>query len=106
MDRIIWLPRAQQQLEQRLVYARLEFGKATANRWVRSIEHMEHRLLLMPESYSPEPLLKDCIPLFRACIIMKRFKVIYFYMPEIHTIYIADIWDSRMAPEALRQRLI
>ncbi len=37
---------------------------------------------------------------------MKRFKVIYFYMPEIHTIYIADIWDSRMAPEALRQRLI
>ena len=105
MAEVRWMPRAKSELRERLTYARMEFGETTANRWADSIKRIEHQLSIMPESFTPEPLLRGSIPIFRFCPVMKRFKLIYFYQSASDTVFISDIWDSRMNPEALKQRL-
>ena len=36
---------------------------------------------------------------------MRRFKMVYYYAPSSDTVYIRDIWDTKMNPEALKRRL-
>lgn len=84
-------------------YALLEFGKKTMLRWNEEYFKIRHRLELMPESYSFVPELLRWRK-YRGAIIMKNFKVIYFYEEETDVVRIVDLWDMRQNPEKLRAR--
>ena len=87
-------------------FARLDYGKKTANRWLSEAEEIYNRLQKFPESYSPEPLLRDRNLLFRSCRMMGgRFRLIYYYNPSTDIARIVDIWDTRMNPETLIKRI-
>lgn len=60
-------------------FARLDYGKKTADRWLSDAEEIYNRLQKFPESYSPEPLLRERNRLFRSCRMMGgRFRLIYY----------------------------
>lgn len=105
MAKIIWKPRAINQLTAIIDYSVPEFGMVTFNRLDKRIQEIEHRLALFPESFTPEPLLKNDMILFRFCILRKRHKIIYHYVEAKDTVYIDDIWDMRMKPITLKKRI-
>ena len=106
MAKIIWNHKASMMLACHLEYAELEFGKATMLRWKKEIQAFEDRVRLYPEIYSPEHLLKGKPVLYRSRHLMKRrFKLIYYYEESEDAVYIVDIWDSTMRPEALVMRI-
>lgn len=106
MAKIIWQKRVSKTLEERLAYASVEYGKTTAKRWLDEIAHIEARIASMPLSYPPEPLLMNRKHFHRFCHLMnRRFKLIYCYYPSSNTARITDIWDTRMNPETLKNRI-
>ena len=52
--------------------------KKTVGRWQEQISRIMHRLKMMPESYPFVPELQKWRK-YRGAIIMKNFKIIYFY---------------------------
>lgn len=54
-----------------------------------------------PESGTWEPLLKDKEQVFRCVHIQKRIKLIYRFDEELQTIYIEDVWITKMDPQHL-----
>ena len=87
-------------------YSNVEFGRATVKRWISEIAHIEARISSMPTSYTPEPLLAEKKRVYRYCHLMnRRFKLIYCYFPSSNIVRIVDLWDTRMNPETLKQRL-
>ena len=86
--------------------ALLEYGKETAERWLSDAATIYDRLQKFPESYSPEPLLRDRKRLYRSCRMMGgRFILVYYYNPHTDIVRIVDIWDTRMNPETLIMRI-
>ena len=86
--------------------ARLDYGKKTADRWLSEAEEIYSRLQKFPESYTPEPLLRERSRLFRSCRMMGgRFRLIYYYNPSTDIARIVDLWDTRMNPETLKKRI-
>ena len=93
-------------LDEHLAYADAEFGKSTAKRWIKEIAHVEARIVSMPLSYTPEPLLTGRKRVYRYCHLMnRRFKLIYSYYPSSNTVRVVDIWDTKMNPETLKRRI-
>ena len=84
-------------------YALLEFGRKTAKKWIDSLIGIKHQLRLMPESYPFVPELQKWRK-YRGAIIMKNFKIIYFYNEEKDIIWLVDLWDLRQAPSKLNLR--
>ena len=72
MAKVVWTEEFQKQLDSYIVYASMEFGKSTAQRWADQIAVFEHRLELFPTSYSPERLLQGKGVLYRDCQLMHR----------------------------------
>ena len=106
MSQIRWHKRALRELDEKLEYAREMFGSATVKRWIKELKETEKRLSMMPEAFTPEPLLKDCRRTYRMCQLMnRRFKLIYTYCQSSDTVSIVDIWDSRMNPDTLKKRV-
>ena len=97
--------KAEQMFYARVEYAYLEFGTKTAQKWQADRILIEHQLRLYPESFTPERLLVDRKRLYRSCHIMDRFKIVYYYAKSSDTVYIVDIWDSKMSPENLKKRI-
>lgn len=84
-------------------YASMEFGAKTADRWLAEYFKILHRLETMPESYGyVEELLKW--RKYRGALIMKNFKIIYFYNEKQDVLWIVDLWDLRQDPRKLRAR--
>ena len=104
MVTIKWNKKAQRLFREHILYARIEFGEETALRWYRQKNKIEDRLRKYPESYTQEPLIVRS-HVYRSAIIMKRFKLVHFYIPSSNTVRIVDIWDTRMNPERLRRRI-
>ena len=75
-------------------YALLEFGRKTAKKWIDSLIGMKHQLRLMPESYPFVPELQKWRK-YRGAIIMKNFKIIYFYNEKKDILWLVDLWDLR-----------
>ena len=69
------------------------------------MSEIDKRLRMYPESYTPEPLLKDRGILYRFCFLMKRFKLIFYYESESDTVHIVDLWDTKQKPITLIQRI-
>jgi len=86
-------------------HARIEYGEKTANRWLTEAAIIYERLQKHPLSYTPEQLLRGKKHQYRSCHIMRRFKIVYFFSPSSDTVYIRDIWDTRMNPQVLALRL-
>lgn len=36
---------------------------------------------------------------------MQRFKIVYYYAKSSDIVHVVDIWDMRMSPENLKQRI-
>ena len=101
MVKIDWSPVAKFQFQDNLRYAQLMFGQKTARRWAESVERIEQRLLVAPESFPLEPLLLSNAHHYRSASLMKHFRLIYYYDKAPQTVRIMRIWDSRMNPERL-----
>jgi plasmid stabilization system protein ParE len=104
MVTIRWNKKARRLFREHIVYARLEFGETVALSWYKQMHKIEDRLSKHPESFKPEPLVVKS-HIYRRAIIMRRFKIIHFYIPSSNTVRIVDIWDMRMNPETLKKRI-
>lgn len=106
MAKVDWTEGFQRQLDSYIGNASIEFGMSTALRWAKEIASFEHRASLFPTSYTPEDLLRGKGHLYRSCQVMsRRFKLIFYYEEAEDTIYLVDIWDTRMNPQALIKRI-
>jgi len=106
MVKIVWQKRANRALDEHVAYARAEFGKSTAKRWINEITRAEVRIASMPMSFTSEPLLKGRKHVYRYCHLMnRRFKLIYCYYPTSGVARIVDIWDTRVNPMTLKRRI-
>ena len=104
MATIKWNKKARREFTENLLYARLEFGQETAMRWFERRHVVEERLRKQPESYPPEPLIMKR-RIYRWAKIVGSFKLIYYYVPTSDIVRIVDIWDMRMSPQTLRNRI-
>jgi hypothetical protein len=86
-------------------HARLEYGEKTARKWLTEVAVIYDRLQKYPLSYTPEQLLISKRHQYRSCHIMRRFKMVYYYTHTSDTVYIRDLWDTRMNPQTLVRRL-
>ena len=103
---IKWKDSAWELYNEMLEYARAEFGEKTGRRWEKELLAINERLRTYPDSYPPEELLDGKAIRYRRCHMMhQRFKLIYFYDDSKDTVYIVDLWDSRMAPYNLKTRI-
>ena len=105
MAQIRWTKKARRIFFDRVLYAYNEFGTTTAKRWQNERKRIEHQLELFPESYTPELFLSDRKRTYRSCHIMRRFKIVYYYAKSSDIVHIVDIWDTKMSPDSLRQRM-
>lgn len=64
-----------------------------------------HYLLeFMPKRYPIVAHFRNETMEFRGAIIMKNFKIIYFYNEEKDIIWLVDLWDLRQDPRKLNMR--
>jgi Plasmid stabilisation system protein. len=105
MAKINWTKKADLLFDKYVFDAYLEYGQKTSQKWLKERIAFADRVAKHPESYTPESLLAERKRLYRSCHIMRRFKIIYYYAPSSDTVHIVDIWDSRMNPETLKQRI-
>ena len=100
-----WRKQAWQLFNKYVEHARLEFGEKTARKWLTESSVIYDRLQKYPTLYTPENLLVGKRHLYRSCHIMRRFKIVYYYSKSSNTVYIRDIWDTRVNPETLKRRI-
>lgn len=105
MAQVKWNKKAERVFFARVLYANNEFGAATARKWQDERKRIEHQLEKFPESYTPESLLKNRRHHFRSCHIMSRFKIVCYYAKTSDVVRIVDVWDTKMSPENLKQRI-
>ena len=105
MAQIRWTRKAQRIFYERVLYAYHQFGTTTAKCWQNERKYIEHQLELYPESYAPEPFLADRKHMYRSCHIMQRFKIVYYYAKSSDIVHVVDIWDTKMSPTNLKQRI-
>ena len=84
-------------------YALLEFGRKTAKKLIDSLIGIKHQLRVMPDSYPFVPELPKWRK-YRGAIIMKNFKIIYFYNEKEDILWLVDLWDLRQDPRKLNLR--
>ena len=58
----------------------------------------------MPKRYPIVAHFRNETMEFRGAIIMKNFKIIYFYNEEKDIIWLVDLWDLRQDPRKLNLR--
>lgn len=84
----------------RIIDCHLEYcGERSALKFSQQLDTKLKMLLLFPESGHPEPLLKGREIFYRAKIINKHYKLVYFVDGEV--IRVSAIWDMRMNPANL-----
>lgn len=105
MATIKWNERARLLFARHIDYALQEYGIVTATKWFARKKQVEDSISRFPESFSREHLLLDKQRSYRRAVLMKPFKLIFVYYPSSDTVRIVDIWDMRMNPKMLKQRL-
>ena len=105
MATVKWTVKADRIFDQYVYNAYLEYGQKTSNKWMQQRIAFADRVAKHPESYTPEALLTERKRMYRSCIIMGRFKIIHYYAKTSDTVHIVDIWDMRMKPETLKDRI-
>ena len=72
---------------------------------VKTAEEKIERICKFPESGTLEPLLKDEEFTYRFVHIQKRIKLIYRFDERQQTIFIVDVWNTKMLPQHLLDRM-
>jgi len=102
---IKWNEKARRLFIGHIDYALQEFGVTAASRWFNRKSQIEDTISKFPESFPRERLLLNKQRIYRRAVLMKNFKIVYVYYPSSDIVYIVDIWDMRMNPEILKQRV-
>lgn len=105
MATVKWTMKAQAEKRQLYLDGRLIFGARIAKKTAQKIERIQKSLERFPSMGHREPLLEELSPIYRTCIINKRFKIIYWYSEADDIVVIEDIWDTHRAPQNLRKRI-
>ena len=101
-----WKAQAYRLFNEYVESARMDYGQKTARHWLSDAVEIISRIQNFPESYKPEPLLKDRKRKYRSCRLMGgRFRLVYYFNPNTNIARIVDIWDTRMSPENLMKRV-
>lgn len=100
-----WTDRAKAVRKELYVRGATEYGTFTALKMARKIESLTDALSLFPFMGFREPILEERSPIFRACLINKRYKIIYWYHEANDMVVIEDIWDTHRAPQNLKKRI-
>ena len=106
MATVIWTLKAQAGKRRLYLDGRLKFGARVAQKTAQEIERIQKSLERFPCMGFREPLLEKRIPVYRASLINKRFKIIYWYNEADDMVVIEDIWDTHRAPQNLIKRII
>jgi len=105
MAQVRWTIKSDSLFDLCVFNAFLEYGQKTSKRWMQERIAFTDLVAKQPEACPPEALLADRRRLYRSCIIMRRFKIVYYYATSSDTVHVVDIWDTRMSPYKLRQRI-
>ena len=100
-----WHTKAQEHWEEQLEYCAETFGVKVALDCVKTAEEKIERICKFPESGTLEPLLKDEEFTYRFVHIQKRIKLIYRFDERQQTIFIVDVWNTKMLPQHLLDRM-
>lgn len=100
-----WYEKAQQHWDEQLYYCVENFGTKTAQECVKTADEKIERIRKFPESGTLEPLLKDEEFTYRFVHVQKRIKLIYRYDEQQQTIFIVDVWNTKMEPQNLLDRM-
>lgn len=100
VDRIIWLPAAQRNLNNVYKFISKKSVQAAIKTHNKLLDAVEP-LLNFPQMAPIEPLLEDRDKIYRALVVGK-YKIIYYF--EKNTIYIAAVWDCRQSTKRLWKR--
>ena len=100
-----WFDEAQRHWIEQLEYSAKTFGEAVASDFIRKTDEKIERICKFPESGTHEPLLKDEKRVSRYILVQRRIKLIYQYDEEQQTIYIMDVWNTKMDPQHLLDRM-
>lgn len=100
-----WTNTAQRHWIEQLEYCAKTFGETTASEFIKKTDEKIDRICKFPESGMREPLLKEKDSAFRYVYIQKRIKLIYRYDEELQIVYIEDVWNTKMDPEHLLDRM-
>ncbi|GHT53414.1 hypothetical protein FACS189446_0780 [Bacteroidia bacterium] len=76
-------------------------NETVAKEIIDEINDAVERLALFPQSAPIEPILEGHPKAFRALLIMKLFKVIYYINEAENEVVIVTVWDCRQNPEKL-----
>lgn len=104
MVQVEWRKTALRQLKQHLEYSYTEFGAKTMNEFIQEVEQFEERLHHYPLSYSIVPQLAEKERDYRGCVVMRNFKIIYYYDEKAEKVIVSYIWDMRMNPQKLEKK--
>ncbi len=96
-----WLDKAQQHWIEQAKYCAQTFGGLSALDLAKKAEEKIERICKFPESGTREPLLNDKEMVYRYMLVHKRVKLIYRYDEELQTIFIEDVWNTKILPEHL-----
>lgn len=105
MAQVKWTIKADRLFEKYVFNAFLEYGTKTSKKWMQERIAFADRVAKHPESYTPEPFLAGRKHNYRSCIIMQRFKIVYYYAKSSDIVHVVDIWDTKMSSENLKQRI-
>uniref|UniRef100_UPI003FF14C5A hypothetical protein n=1 Tax=Prevotella sp. TaxID=59823 RepID=UPI003FF14C5A len=87
------------EIKKSIEYALQEFGLKTARKWQTQYKEIKRSLEFMPVAHFRNERME-----FRGAIIMKNFKIIYFYNEEKDILWLVDLWDMRQDPRKLNMR--
>ena len=105
MAQVKWTLKADRLFDKYVLNAFLEYGTKTSKKWMHERIAFADRAVILPESFTPEALLTGKKHLYRSCKIMQRFKIVYYYAKSSDTVHVVDIWDTKMSPKTLKQRI-
>lgn len=105
MAQVKWTIKADRLFDKYVFNAFLEYGTKTSKKWMQERIEFANRVAKHPESYTPEPFLSERKHVYRSCHIMQRFKIVYYYANSSDIVHVVDIWDTKMNPENLKQRI-
>ena len=95
--------KAKQQISSIIDYYLEYFGKHATTNLAHEIDEKIKMLRKYPEIGFPEPLLKDYYIPYKATIVGKYHKIIYYV--KGNTLRIAAFWDMRMHPQKLKKNI-
>ena len=98
-------PRAEHVLDGIYEYGAQKFNDSYARKFVSGLVKQIKSLRSQPKLGFKEPMLEGHPLDYRSLVIHKFFKAIYFIDEPSKVIYVVDIWDTRMIPDNLSDRI-